>query len=65
MTTLIGDPENRARALVLLSSSYMMLTYQLRQYSTSIEAVMIALSLGDLQVRIEQGKPVSPYAPTL
>lgn len=63
-STVIGtitDPESRARALVLLSSSYMMLTYQVRQYSTSIEAVMLALSFSVLRVRVEQGKPVSHF----
>ena len=59
--SLIPDPKSRARALVLLSSSYMMLTYQVRQYSTSLEAVMVALALGALHVRTEQGKLVSRF----
>lgn len=57
----IADPEIRARAAVLLSSSYMMLTYQVRQYSTSIEAVMLALSFSVLRVRWEHGKLVSAF----
>ncbi|KAI0719705.1 Alg9-like mannosyltransferase family-domain-containing protein [Fomitopsis betulina] len=58
----IADPEIRARAAVLLSSSYMMLTYQVRQYSTSIEAVMLALSFSVLRVRWEHGKLPSQKA---
>ena len=59
--SMIPNAESRARALILLSSSYMMLTYQVRQYSTSLEAVMVALALGALRVRTEQGKPVSRF----
>ena len=35
----------RAHALILLGSSYVMHTYQVRPFSNSIEAVLVALSL--------------------
>ncbi|RPD60643.1 hypothetical protein L226DRAFT_545128 [Lentinus tigrinus ALCF2SS1-7] len=41
---LVHEPV-RSRALILLGSSYVMLTYQVRPFSNSIEAVLIAFSL--------------------
>ncbi|KAI0704217.1 Alg9-like mannosyltransferase family-domain-containing protein [Cerioporus squamosus] len=41
---LVHEPA-RAHALILLGSSYVMHTYQVRPFSNSIEAVLVALSL--------------------
>lgn len=42
-------PHRRTAALVLLGSSYVMLTFQLRPFSNSIEALLVALALLTLQ----------------
>ncbi|EPS96823.1 hypothetical protein FOMPIDRAFT_36122, partial [Fomitopsis schrenkii] len=42
---LVSDRGDRMRALVLLASSYVMHTFQVRPFSNSMEAILVAASL--------------------
>jgi hypothetical protein len=44
ISVLVHNPKSRRYALLLLASSHVMHTFQIRPFSNSIEAVLVAMS---------------------
>ncbi|KAH9930751.1 Alg9-like mannosyltransferase family-domain-containing protein [Fomitopsis serialis] len=64
---LVSNPADRLRALVLLASSYVMHTFQVRPFSNSIEAIIVAMSLSSYKslIETEWNRSLGTFSPDL